>query len=129
MNRLITIGSMILLGAAAAACNTADPPATVQRDVTKAEADRTSEVAQARKEGTQAIQQQQEDVNAESRDVSDATATKNYEVALAKAEGDYRVSTESCNALAGTGQKGCKDRADAVRKADIANAELLKPRG
>ena len=128
MNRLITIGSMIIFGAAAAACNRANPPATVQRDVAKAEAARTENVSEARKEGAQAIQLEKQDVTAERRDVRDARATKNYEVALAKAEGDYQVATASCDSLSGSTQVNCKDRAEAALKSDTARAESLKPK-
>ena len=54
MNKLIMIGSMLILGLSAAACNEAKSPTAVQRDVSKAEADRTAKVAEARKEGNQA---------------------------------------------------------------------------
>jgi hypothetical protein len=100
----------------------------VQRDVAKAEAARTENVADARKEGAQAIQLEELEVTAERLDVGDARATKNYEVALAKAEGDYQVATASCDALSGDGQVSCKDRAEAVRKSDTARAESLKPK-
>jgi hypothetical protein len=126
MNKLITIGSLILLGAAA--CDTANRPSVVQRDVSKAEADRTANVADAREEGAQAVQRQQKDVDAERRDVSDAQATENYKVALAKADGDYKVASASCEALSGTAQGSCKDQAEAALKSDQARAELLKPK-
>jgi hypothetical protein len=128
MNRLITIGSMLFLGAAAAACNRADPPATVQRDVAKAEAARTANVAEARKEGAQEVQLEELEVTAHRLDVRDARASRNYEVALAKAEGDYQVAAASCEALSGSGQVSCKDQAEAVLKSDTARAELLKPK-
>ena len=60
--------------------------------------DCTAKVAEARKEGNQAIERQQKDVDtqqrdvaAERRDVNDAVANKNYEVAIAKADGDDKV--------------------------------------
>jgi hypothetical protein len=136
MNRLITIGSMLILGAATAACNTAESPAAVRDNVSKAQEDRAENVADARTDGEQAIQRQQKDVTAEQRDVTaerrdvnDATSTRNYEVALAKAEGDYQVATKACEAQAGNEQASCKDQADAVRESDKASAELLKPKG
>ena len=129
MNRFLTIGSMLVLGVAATACNRANPPATVQRDVSKAEADRTAGVANARQDGAQAVQRQQKDVDAERRDVSDAQATEDYKVAMAKADGDYKVATASCDAMSGSAQANCKDQAEAVLKSDKARAELLKPKG
>jgi hypothetical protein len=129
MNRLSIIGSLMIFGVMAAACNTADPAATVQEGISKADAARTENVAEARKDGAAAIQREQQDVIEERRDVSDAEATKNYEVALAKAEGDYQIAVEACNALSGSAQVSCKDQAAAVRKSDTASAELLKFKG
>jgi hypothetical protein len=133
MNKLIMIGSMLILGLSAAACNQAKSPTAVQRDVSKAEADRTAKVAEARKEGNQAIQRQQKDVDAqqrdvaaERRDVNVAAANKNYEIALAKADGDYKVAIQECEALSGSQQSACKERAEAAHKANKADAELLK---
>jgi hypothetical protein len=133
MNKLIIIGSIFVLGLSAAACNQAKSPTAVQRDVSKAEADRTAKVAEARKDGNQAIERQQKDVDsqqrdvaAERRDVNDAVANKNYEVAIAKADGDYKVSTQECEALSGSQQSACKERAEAVHKAAKADAEVLK---
>jgi hypothetical protein len=133
MNKLIIVGSILILGLSAAACNQAKSPTAVQRDVSKAEADRNAKVAEARKEGNQAIERQQKDVDAqqrdvaaERRDVNDAAANKNYEVAIAKADGDYKVATQECEALSGSQQSTCKDRAEAKHKADKADAELLR---
>ncbi len=129
MNRVITIGSMLILGVAMAACNTPNPPATVQRDVSKAEADRTANVANAREDGAKAVQRKQKDVDEQRGDVSEAQATENYKVAMAKADGDYKVAAASCDAMSGSAQADCKDRAEAVLKSDKASAELLKPKG
>jgi hypothetical protein len=128
MNRLITIGSILLLGLSAAACNQAKPPAAVQRDVSKAEADRNAKVAEARKDGNQAIQRQQKDVDAQQRDVNGAVADKIRDVAVAKADGDYKVALQKCEALSGSEQSACKERAEAEHKANKADAELLKNR-
>jgi hypothetical protein len=128
MNRFIVIGSMIMLGITAAACDTASRPADVRRDVGNAETARSANVAEARKDGAQAIQQERRDVSAERRDVSDAKDTRNYEVALAKAEGDYKIATETCNGLAGSAQVNCKAEATAALESDKARAEMLKPK-
>ena len=128
MNRLITIGSILVLGLSAAACNQAKSPAAVQRDVSKAEADRNAKVAEARKDGTKDIQRQQKDVDAQQRDLNGAVANKNYDVAIAKADGDYKVAIQKCEALSGSEQSACKDRAEAEHKASKADAETLKNR-
>ena len=128
MNRLIVIGSILVLGMSAAACNQAKSPPAAQRDVSKAEADRNAKVAEARKEGNQAIERQQKDVAAEQRDVNGAVANKNYDVAIAKADGDYKVAIQQCEALSGSQQYACKERAEAEHKANKADAEILKNR-
>jgi hypothetical protein len=128
MNRMITIGSILFFGLSAAACNQAKSPDAVQRDVSKAQADRDAKVAEARKEGNQDIQRQQKDVAAQQRDVNGAVANKDYEVAIAKADGDYKVAIQKCDALSGSQQSSCKDQAEAQHKASKADADQLKNR-
>ena len=36
-----------------------------------------------------------------------------YDVATTAAEGDHKAALEQCDALSGTAQKDCKDKADA----------------
>lgn len=128
MNRLITIGSILIIGLSAAACDQAKSPDAVQRGVSKAEQNRNEKVAEARKEGNEAVQRQQKDVDAQQRDVNGAVADKNYDVAIAKADGDYKVAIQQCEALSGSEQSACKERAEAKLKANKADAELLKNR-
>jgi hypothetical protein len=97
MNRFVTIGSMLFLGTALAACDTAGPPA-VQNDATEAEAARSANVAGERLEGAKEIAREEKDVAVQRRDVTEATANRDYEVAVAKAEGDYKVAKETCEA-------------------------------
>jgi len=129
MNRFATIGSMLILGAAFAACDTAAPPAAVQNDVTNAEAARSANVAEERREGAKEIEREQQDVAVQRRDVAEATANRNYEVALAKAEGDYKVAKELCEALSGSAQTSCQDQAELVLESEKTRAELLKTKG
>lgn len=126
MNRFATIGSMLFLGAALAACDTADSPA-VQNDVTKAEAARSANVAGERLEGAKEIVREERDVAVQRRDVTEATANRNYEVALAKAEGDYKVAKETCEALSVSAQSNCQDEATLAFESAKSRAELLKP--
>jgi hypothetical protein len=128
MNRFITLGSMLAFGVAVAACNTPDSSSTVQRDVAKADPDRTKDVADARRDGAEAVQRQQTDVNAAARDVTDAETKRDYEVAIAKADGDYQVANQACEALSGNSQSACKDEAESTRKADKARAQQLNPK-
>ena len=126
MNRFATIGSMLILGAAFAACDTAAPPAAVQNDVTNAEAARSANVAEERREGAKEIEREQQDVAVQRRDVAEATVDRNYEVALAKADGDYKVAKELCEALSGSAQTSCQDQAELVLESEKTRAELLK---
>ena len=121
MNRLFMIGAIAAFAAVAAGCNNPDPPDKVQRDVSNAQRERSADVADARRQGTK-------EVDAQRRDVADASANKDYDVAVAKAKGDYEVATKACNALAGSAQADCKDRADATYDADKKRAEQLKLR-
>ena len=129
MNRFATIGSMLILGAAFAACDTGAPPAAVQNDVTNAEAARSANVAEERREGAKEIERAQQDVAVQRRDVAEAAANRNYEVALAKAEGDYKVAKELCEALSGSAQISCQDRAELALESEKTRAELLKTKG
>ena len=53
MNKLLTVGSLIMLSIVATACNKAEDTAEVQHDVQKAQADRAENVAEARKDGAE----------------------------------------------------------------------------
>ncbi len=123
MNRFRIIGLMLLLGAAFAACDIANPPPP-----TKAEAARSANVAKEQKEGAKEIQREQQDVAAQRRDVVEATANRDYEVALAKAEGDYKVAKERCDALSGNERTSCIDQAKSVLESEKSRAVLLKPK-
>jgi hypothetical protein len=126
MNRFI-VGSLIALGTMTSACNSADTAAEVQRDVADAQDARSDNVTEARRDGADAIQREQRDVTAERRDLEDATATRNYEVALSEAEGNLEVATQACEAMSGSEQTACKERADSVFETATARAEQLKP--
>jgi len=128
MNRFIGIGSMLALSAAFAACDTAKPPAAaVSIDVAKAEAARSTNVADERREGAREIAREQQDVAAQRRDVVVAEANRNYEVAIAKAEGDLKVAKEACEALTVSAQTNCRDQASLAFESAKSRAELLKP--
>ncbi len=128
MNRFGTLGSLLVVGFAFAACDTAAPPPAVQRELTEAEAKRAVDVAEERREGAREIEREQQDVAEESRDVAEATRERNYEVALAKVEGDYKVAKEACNPLSGGAQITCLDRAETSHNSAKARAELLNPK-
>ncbi len=129
MNRFVTIGSMLILGTAFAACDAVAPPPAATNDVTRAEAARSADIAQEQREGAREIAREQQDVAAQRRDVTDAVANRTYEVALAKVEGDYKVAKELCEPLFGSEKISCQNKAESVLATDKARAELLNPRG
>jgi hypothetical protein len=99
-----------LVGAAAlgmlAACNTAEPPAEVSKDVAKARQDAAANVADANRQGSEKVQGQVADVRK-------AEADRLYKVAMAKAQGEYEIAAQKCEALSGDAQRDCKKAADA----------------
>ncbi|HKU15105.1 MAG TPA: hypothetical protein VJQ52_11975 [Steroidobacteraceae bacterium] len=106
------------------ACNKSEPPAEVARDVEKARAEGQRDVADARadaKEANAGADKQVADAIADHDDDAVAKqahdANETYDegkskIVIAQAEADHRVAVEKCEALEGSAQKDCKDRAN-----------------
>ena len=106
------------------ACNKAETPAEVARDVEKAKAEGQRDVADARADVQQAnadADKQVADAIADhddkdvAREAHDANATYdkgNAKIMIAQAEADHKVAVEKCDAMSGPAQKDCKDSAD-----------------
>jgi hypothetical protein len=106
------------------ACNKAETPAEVARDVEKAKAEGQREVADARadvqqanadadKQVADAIAGHDDDDVADQAHDANATFDKGKsKIVLAQAEADHKVAVQKCDALTGPEQKGCKDSAD-----------------
>src|SRR5262249_29162423 len=98
-----------ILGAAAigllAACNTSEPPAEVNKDVSKARSEAATNVAEADRKGAEKVQGQM-------ADVKKAEADREYKTSVAKAKGDYDIAAQKCEAMSGDAQKDCKNAAD-----------------
>ena len=106
------------------ACNKAETPAEVARDVEKARADGQREVADARADVQQANADADKQVadaiadhdnDAVANEAHDANATYDKgksKLMIAQAEADHKVAVEKCDALEGQAQRDCKDNAD-----------------
>ena len=94
MQRII-IPMMGVLVLALSACNNAKAPEAVANDVAKAE------------------QKAEAKVDEKLKDLNNTDAKGAYDVTATAADGGHKVALEQCEALAGTAQKDCKDKADA----------------
>jgi predicted lipid-binding transport protein (Tim44 family) len=119
--------SLCVLAAAAfvlTACNKAETPAEVARDVEKAQADGQREVADARADVQQAnadadkqvadaiADHDGDDVARQAHDANETFDKGKSKIVLAQAEADHKVATEKCDGLEGPAQRDCKDSAD-----------------
>ena len=106
------------------ACNKAETPAEVARDVEKARAEGQRDVADARADAQQAgadadkqvadaiADHDDDDVAKQAHDANEAFDQGKSKIVIAQAEADHKVAVEKCDALAGSAQKDCKDNAD-----------------
>jgi predicted lipid-binding transport protein (Tim44 family) len=106
------------------ACNKAEPPAEVARDVEKAQAEGQRDVADARADAQQAnadadkqvadaiADHDAEDVAKQAHNANEWFDKGKSKIVIAQAEADHKVAVEKCDALAGSAQRDCKDTAD-----------------
>jgi|SRR5579862_7408509 len=109
-----------------AGCQRAEPPSTVNRDVTTAEQKADSRIQHARADAERDVANAQEKVDAKAIDRNNVAAKDSYKVAMVKADGAHDVALQQCKALSGDAQKHCKDQADADYDAAKANAKSLE---
>ena len=62
------------------------------------------------------------------KDVTNAQVQGSYDVVIAKAEGEERIAKEKCEALNGSSQKACKERAADALSVAKANANAARTR-
>jgi len=98
---LVAAAALGVLGA----CNRAEPPAEVSKDVSQARHDAAQNVAEADRKGTEKVENQ-------AADVRKAEADREYKVAMAKAKGDYDIAAQKCEGMSGQAQSDCKKAAD-----------------
>jgi predicted small secreted protein len=106
------------------ACNKSETPAEVARDVEKAKAEGQREVADARADVQQAnadadrqvadaiSDQDQDDVARQAHDANETFDEGKSKIVIAQAEADHEVAVQKCEALEGSAQRDCKDKAD-----------------
>jgi len=120
-------------------CNRADSPAQVSNNVSDARQQAASDVASTLRAADKSVQAEHKDLdkaydsaNAQvadkARDVTNAQVQGNYDVTIAKAEGEDKIAKEKCQALNGSSQKACKDRADDTLNVAKANANAARTR-
>lgn len=107
-----------------AACNKADTPAEVARDVEKAQADGQRDVADARADVAQAnadadkqvadaiADHDEDEVAKQAHDANETFDEGKSKIVIAQAEADHQVAVQKCEGLEGSAQRDCKDKAD-----------------
>ena len=104
-------GSLLAFG-----CNRAESPQEVQEDVAAAQQESAEQSAEAR-----------EDLAANYGQASPGQVAQNeYDLAIAEADGKHKVALEACEAMSGSEQEVCKQRADEELAAEKTRAESLK---
>ena len=122
----ISLSLAFLATVIVAGCQRAEPPSTVNRDVTTAEQKADSRTQRARADAERDVANAQEKVDAKALDRNNVAAKDSYKVAMVKADGAHDVALQQCKALSGDAQKHCKDQADADYDAAKANAKSLE---
>ncbi|HEY0745717.1 MAG TPA: hypothetical protein VGD63_03390 [Steroidobacteraceae bacterium] len=121
--RTLLTSAIVIAVFTMAGCDSAKPPDTVAKDVTKAEQKAAGEVANSEKDAARDLNKAAEKVDDRLVDFNNAAAKDAYNLAVAKADGDRKVALANCQALGGDAQKTCKDQAEADYGAAKANAK------
>lgn len=106
---------------ALAACNSAQPPAAVQHDVSNAASTAADNNAQASEKLATATSEANKDMGTAAQKADEKVADVAADADVIAAEGKHKVAIAKCNALSGDAQKACKDEADAAL--DMAKAK------
>jgi hypothetical protein len=121
--RIFLASAIALTILAAAGCDSAKSPETVNKDVAKAEQKAANEVANSEKAAEKDLNKAAEKVDDKLVAFNNAAAKDAYDLAVAKADGDRKVALANCLSLSGDAQKSCKDQAEADYGAAKANAK------
>lgn len=105
---------LAMAGSFGAACNRAENPAEVRKDVSEARQEANQQIADARRAAAEQATEARKDVGETMNDASDKVADANKDVAMARIEGERDVSLQRCEAMSGDAQKSCKDEANAT---------------
>jgi hypothetical protein len=95
-------------------CHKAESPATVQADVTKAQAQAAERIAKAQDREDKTADAADDTLEREQTDADNKKADAAADTALAEAEGANKIALARCEAFSGDRQKACKDAADAT---------------
>jgi hypothetical protein len=116
--------TLVAAACALTACNKAETPAEVQRDVATAEAEGQRDVADARADAKEAnadadknvadaiADNDADDVAEQAHDANETADKGKSRIMIAQAEAAHKVAVEKCDALTGASEKECKDDAD-----------------
>ncbi|MBV9344705.1 MAG: hypothetical protein JO341_14520 [Gammaproteobacteria bacterium] len=110
---LTSIGLAAALALALGGCNHAKDESQVAKDTAAAEQNRAENVRDAEHKADEKIADARKDVRSEERDMQHVAAVQGEKVEDTAAEGNHKVALAQCEALSGSAQKSCKDKADA----------------
>jgi F0F1-type ATP synthase membrane subunit b/b' len=110
---------------AAAGC-AQQSPAQTQADVDKAAAQGAHDVATARHEAEQKVEEAQRDLTRKEDDVVRAAAAGDRKLTVAEAEARYQVALQRCDFQTGDARSTCRERADAAMSGAKASVEASK---
>ena len=106
-----------------AGCNHAKSPTEVAKDVNSASQTAEERDAKAEEKAAAKVADEQKDVGKAQRDEQHEAAVQSQDVAKTEAEGARKVALAKCEALSGSRQQACKDRANADYDLRLAEAK------
>jgi hypothetical protein len=112
MKPLSTFVLSAIIATGLAACDKAEPPKEVSKDVSAAQEKAVENSIEARKDAVHDNAEVQKDVAAEQQDRNETVAEGAHDVAVTDAKGEHKIAIEKCEAFSGDQQAACKKRAD-----------------
>jgi hypothetical protein len=104
-------------------CNQAKNPSEVAKDVNSASQNAERRDAKAEEKAESKIADAQKDVRSEQREEQHVAAVQTQDVAETEAESAKKVALAKCEALSGSRQQACKDKAKADYDMRVAQAK------
>jgi hypothetical protein len=115
----------ILMALCVTACNKAQSPETVDKDVAKAEQKASSEVAKSEDSAAKDLSRAADKVDDKLVAFNNTAAKDAYNLAIANADGDRKIALANCESAGGDAQKQCKDQVEADYAAAKAKAKAV----
>jgi hypothetical protein len=119
---LAALGALAVL----AACQRAESPAKVDKDVAQAHDTAIANDDKADQAAEKRMASAEADVQSAQRNADHVAAQQRQKVATTDAEGAHKVALAACEALSGADQKACRDKADADYQRAKAEAEEIR---